>query len=681
MNEEQGSHETASSANRTWIIAGLILLAVAGLRTVTQGSTWLHLATGKFVSGDGIPRTASWSLTAGDESWIADTWLYDLILYKLWAIGPGAATLVHIALVVAAFILLLPTAIQYSRGIAPALGLMLCTWLMLPAFEISPRIFSLIFPALFLAVLTKQRPAGAFWLTLLVGQVLWTNIHGSFWVGPLLCAAFALQACRVKSGPYSVKQLLTATGLTALVTLANPYGPALLGHIATLTSAPGFASGMEWISPFHTHFGNSLLKNLTTAILVVGAIGLATYRQKLPLALTCIAIAAAASATMYGKGTIVSIFIPLMSLLTFPFICLSISAGTEVITRKLENSGLSERSLSTVGSGIAAIVFVVSTGMIFSNQYYRVIGSAAAFGLGVNSDTVPARAAEVIGHVSFPERAANLPIDGGYLAYQFPERKIFADQRPRVQDARFHDAFLLALRSPSKEAQDFWFEHDIEAIIINTLWRHKSRVEVDGEKRDVLQDGRLALAQLLGGGSWRLAYFDGTTAILVRNSTEQAAFFDAIAPERQAGLDAIQDAHTSYCEAIQSLLGAPVGTRLLGAGGTFFVLQRYREAYAALEPVVLNSPAFHNGWFMLGFSQLQLGEYKLAIRSLNQACDGNPKFALAWLWLSRASSKFAGNEAAAARAYQRAFELDPVAAKRFGNPMNPDAGTGSPPSP
>ena len=425
MNEEQGSHETASSANRTWIIAGLIVLAVAGLRTITQGATWLHLATGKFVSGNGIPRTASWSLTGGDESWIADTWLYDLILYKLWAVGPGAATFVHIALAVAAFILLLPTAIQYSRGIAPALGLMLCTWLILPTFEVSPRIFSLIFPALFLAVLTKQRPAWAFWLTLLVGQVLWTNIHGSFLVGPLLCAAFALQASRVKSGPYSVKQLLAATGLTALVTLANPYGPALHGHIATLTSAPGFAHGMEWISPFHTHFGDSLLKNLTTAILVVGAIGLATYRQKLPLALTCIAVAAA-STTMFSKGTIVSIVIPMMSLLTFPFICLSISAGTEVITRKLENSGLPERALSTVGSGIAAIVFIVSIGMIFSNQYYRVIGSAAAFGLGVNSDTVPSRAAEVIGHASFPERAANLPIDGGYLAYQFPDRKIFA---------------------------------------------------------------------------------------------------------------------------------------------------------------------------------------------------------------------------------------------------------------
>ncbi len=660
MNEEQGSHETTSSANRTWIIAGLIVLAVAGLRTITQGSTWLHLATGKFVSGNGIPRTASWSLTGGDESWIADTWLYDLILYKLWAVGPGAATFVHIALAVAAFILLLPTAIQYSRGVAPALGLMLCTWLILPTFEISPRIFSLIFPALFLAVLTKQRPAWAFWLTLLVGQVLWTNIHGSFLVGPLLCAAFALQVSRVKSGPYSVKQLLAATGLTALVTLANPYGPALHGHIATLTFAPGFAHGMEWISPFHTHFGNALLKNLTTAILVVGAIGLATYRQKLPLALTCIAIAAA-STTMFSKGTSVSIFIPMMSLLTFPFICLSISAGTEVITRKLENSGLPERALSMVGSGIASTVFVVSIGMIFSNQYYRVIGSAAAFGLGVNSDTVPSRAAEVIGHVSFPERAANLPIDGGYLAYQFPARKIFADQRPRGHDADFYAGLGNALASSSEQAQKFWLEHDVDAIILNT----------------VHYGGSSALVPLLSAGPWRLLYFDGTTAILVRNKPEYAAILGDVSI-RQAGLDAIEEAHISYRESIRSPIGAPINARLVGAGTAFFLLQQYREAYAALEPVVLNAPAFDSGWYMLGVSQLKTGMDERAVSSLEQACDGQPKSVMAWLWLSQAYAN-AGKDSPAAVAFARASDLSPEEARKFGDPVG--AGTGLPPRP
>lgn len=660
MNDEQGSQETAGSTNRTWIIASLVILAVAGLRTITQGTTWLHLATGKFVSGNGIPRTSSWNLIGGDQPWIADTWLYDFILYKLWAVGPGAATLVHVLLVVGAFALLLPTALQFSRGIAPALGLLFCTWLILPALEVSPRIFVLIFPALFISVLAKQRPAGVFWVSLLLGQVLWTNIHGSFFVGPLICAAYALQYSRGIPGPYSAKQLLVATALTALVTLLNPYGPHLHVHLATLLSASGFGNSVDWISPFHSHFGNSLLKNLTLVVLVIGAIGLGTYRQKLPLALTCIAIGAAAFTTMVSKGALASIFIPQMALLTFPFICLSISAGIEVVTRALDNSGLSEGVLSAIGSSTAAILSLVTICMIFSNQYYRMIGSTAAFGLGVNPESVPSGAAAVIGHPSFPERAANLPMDGGYLAYTFPERKIFADPRPRAQDAEFYRGLLNALGSAENKAQNFWIEHEIDAVILNTLW----------------PGGSAALLRLLGTGPWSLVYFDGTSAILVRNKPEYAALLEN-ASIRQEGLDTIQEAYTTYQDEIRDLRGAPVSARLVGAGTSFFLLHQYREAYAALEPVVVNAPAFHEGWYMLGFSQLQLGEYKLAVHSLNQACDGNPKSVLAWGWLSRAS-KLAGNEVAAARAYQRVLDLDPKAAQRFGNPMDPDTGTGSP---
>jgi tetratricopeptide (TPR) repeat protein len=532
---------------------------------------------------------------------------------------------------------------------------------MLPALEVSPRTFSLIFPALFVAVLAKQRPAWVFWLCLMVGQVLWTNIHGSFLVGPLLCAAFALQASRVKSGPYSVKQLLSATGLTALVTLINPYGPALHVHVTSLISAPGFASGLDWISPFHTQFGNSLLKNLTTVILVVGAIGLGTYRQKLPLALTCMAIGAAAATTMVSKGALVSVFIPMMSLLIFPFICLSISAGADVIIRRLDNSGLSEGALSAIGSGTAAILFLVTICMLFSNQYYRAVGSAAAFGLGVDSDSIPSRAAEVIGHASFPERAANLPIDAGYLAYRFPERKIFADLRPRGQVANYYKDLLGALSSRSDEAQNFWLEHDIDAIILNTLW----------------YGGSSALAQLLSTEPWRLVYFDGTTAILVRNKPEYAALLENVAI-RQAGLEAIKEAHTSYREAIGSPRGAPINARLVGAGTTFFLLHQYREAYAALEPVVLNAPTFSSGWYMLGVSQLKTGEDTRAVSSLEQACDHQPESVMSWLWLSVAYAN-AGKDSPAAVAFSRASDLNPEEAREFGNPVG--VGTGSPPRP
>lgn len=661
MMNNKGEHRDAATPVRgTWIIGALVVLALAGIRTITLGSTWLHLATGKFISEHGIPRTASWSLTDGDRTWIAETWLYDWILHKLWAIGPGAVTIIHVLLVVAAFLLLLPQATTFARGIAPALGIFLGTWLLLPLMEVSPRIFCLIFPAIFIFLLSRQRSATVFWGSLVVAQIFWTNMHASFLIGPVLCAVFAFQAYRTDTSPYAVKQLIAATVVTALVTLINPYFHELHLHAATLYKAPGFMSNPEMISPFHAQFGNDFLKNLTPVVLVVGAIGLATYRRKLPAALTCIAVGAAA-VTAAAKGG--SAFAPTMTILTFPFLCLSISAGSEFLGDAVKKRGdVPESVHSAFGTALAAVLLVVTLGMVVTNQYYRSIGSAASFGLGVNHDTVPERAASVISHPSFPERAANLPLDGGYLAYTYPERKIFTDQRPRGHDMAFHRSFWTAISSSSKEAQAFWIDHDINAFILNTVWDRANA----------------ALIQLISSGIWSLVYLDGTTAILIRNTPEHATFFNAVAMEREAGLQTIQDTYTAYREKIQSTLGAPVNARLLGTGNTFFPLQRYREAFAALDPVVLNAPSYHKGWYMLGLCQLQLGKTDRAVSSLEQACDGDPDSATAWLWLSQAYAD-AGKNSSAAVAFSQALELNPEEAEKFGDPVGP--GTGSPSRP
>lgn len=182
----------SSMMDRIAVASGLVILALSGFRTVANTDFWLHLAAGQSLVMNGIPRFDTLSFTRPDETWVADTWLYDFLVQALWrAGGAPLTTLVHLAVMIAAFALLVPVSRPWSGPLGTAFGLLLGAWLLAPCFTLNPYQFCFIYAAVFIRVLAAAREGWQPWALLLPAQILWTNMHASFLLGPLLCGVFA----------------------------------------------------------------------------------------------------------------------------------------------------------------------------------------------------------------------------------------------------------------------------------------------------------------------------------------------------------------------------------------------------------------------------------------------------------------------------------------------------------
>ena len=178
-----------------FILLGLLVIMSMGIRTISNPDIWMHLATGRLIAESGIPHADVFSFTKAGDAWVASTWLYDRVIYTLWqATGPGFVTILHVASVLGAFLLLVPIARKWADDKSIGLALLVSASLLAPCFQIRPLLVGLFFSALYISMLDLNRKPWVAWAVLLPSQLLWTQIHGSFLLGPIICALFAVQA-------------------------------------------------------------------------------------------------------------------------------------------------------------------------------------------------------------------------------------------------------------------------------------------------------------------------------------------------------------------------------------------------------------------------------------------------------------------------------------------------------
>lgn len=642
-------------STRVWIILGLIISALVGIRTIAHSAFWIHLATGRTVLENGIPRTDSWSFALSDTTpWVTTTWLYDVILHLMWAGGPATVIGVHILLVTMALAIMSRLALPYATGPTIALGHMLASWLMFAVYDVGPHMFSLIFIGAYCGIMLLKIRTQVRWALLIVLQILWTNIHSSFLLGPLILLAFALPAIRMTTVPSDnlspeenePVSLFLALGLPLtclLATLANPYGLLLHRSISSmLFDTTSRLEIQEWISLYSLQFDSSFSKNMNTIALVVGAGGLITHRGKLPLALTMIAMCGATTQLLSH------IDFQIFALMAFPFFCLSLHSTGQFLCSLIKVPLANESRLRAhFHGGLAVLVMTISATMIISNQAYRMVGSDSHFGVGLSQDVIPAHIHDVLTHPDFPDKAYNLPSDGGYLAWVYPGHKIFMDQRPGLYPPDHYHTLVRALVGDAEAMATLQENWPADAIILNASW---------------VRSGS-AISKLVAQNQWGLAYFDGTTAVLLRNTPPYQDLLNDTVIQQQ-GIDVLAATTKRYRLAVSSLLGAPVNPRIVGAANVFYHLNQFEKAYAAYDLLLLNAPSMKSGWLHLGISQIQTKNPLPAMQSLKRALDANPENVLAMLWLSRAHSEV-GNAEKAAKIYEQAETLHPEIAAAF----------------
>jgi hypothetical protein len=228
-----------------------------GVKTLLSDcDTGWHIRTGEWiVANHGVPARDIFSFSRAGDPWYAWEWLSDVWFAWLNSHGGLAAVVLFSILLIAVTSMLL---FRLARRKSNAIVALVVTMVAAAASSIHwlarPHLFTLLFFVLFYGALERVRDGrtrvgGVPYLALLpAATILWTNLHGGFFVGILLIAFYGAGELlrmafsadgeeRGQAGRRAGRYLLCASACLA-ASLANPYFYRLHVHVWQYVSDP-----------------------------------------------------------------------------------------------------------------------------------------------------------------------------------------------------------------------------------------------------------------------------------------------------------------------------------------------------------------------------------------------------------------------------------------------------------
>jgi tetratricopeptide (TPR) repeat protein len=170
------------------------LIAFASVVEIKDLDLWLHMKMGEVIATTGqVPSQDILSVVVAGKPWINHEWLFQTVVYSVSTVfGLDGLLYMQAALVLLAFFLMLFWTYRSDRQlvILPLLFYVLQVYQM--RFTVRPDIFSVVFFILFLMILVTSMERRWSLFVLFFLQVLWGNMHGFFFWGPVLVAIFFL---------------------------------------------------------------------------------------------------------------------------------------------------------------------------------------------------------------------------------------------------------------------------------------------------------------------------------------------------------------------------------------------------------------------------------------------------------------------------------------------------------
>ena len=218
------------------------------------------------------------SFTAAGKPWLNQQWGAQILLSAMFkGLGWAGLALLHGLLVGLVFFFV------YSSCRARGAAARIAAWVALAAFAVAfenlslrPQLMGM---ALFTLTLwlgmTRERHPGRLFVIPLVVAV-WANIHGSFFLGPLVVGLLWLEDLHARS-PLAGRTVLVALA-SGVATLLNPFGPRVWSYVLDLSTNPAITGHVsEWQPPTIRGLGGVLF------FLSIGAVALLLARRQVHL--------------------------------------------------------------------------------------------------------------------------------------------------------------------------------------------------------------------------------------------------------------------------------------------------------------------------------------------------------------------------------------------------------------
>ena len=555
-------------ADAALIVAVLGLATLLGAFPQKDFDIWFHLRTGDLIrQGRPIPAKDIYTYTAPDSRWIDLHWAFQVA--ASWAYARGGFRGLNLAkcAVTGLAVLVLLTARRRDWPVwAGVLAWLPALFLLGGRMYVRPETLTLLYLAIFLAVLSRweRRPKLAFILP--VVQAFWVNSQGLFVLGPIVLAMALIDAA-IAPGAWAEgrkgwwRTVGLATLLTASACLANPYflegalfplelaqtmnASVFNEHIDELTSIPRFVQLHGFaVLPLQIHFG---------------VIGLGVVSFLLPLAwrLRARETSVVVPKKLEAAGDVVESkpkpkarpksaadrepswrLRPFRILLFVAFTLLGLKAtrnshqfaavaGAVTAWNFGEWAGAVGRSRAKGrgrgrdgdgdGWGLAprAIAFgAVGAATLFvgTGAYYELAGEGRTIGLGEQPLWYPHAAAEFAGKPGMPLRMIGFHL--GYPAlyeyYHGPSHKVFADPRLEVIGPDLYKRYLDAQKRITEEEPGWasWLDDQGRPAIV----------------ADNASQSGIGATLMAGRDShWRCVWFDPVASVYLHEQDARSA--------------------------------------------------------------------------------------------------------------------------------------------------------------
>ena len=525
------SKQTANPAQRcfpsltdvAFVLPIVLLFAKLGGISFLLGDcdTGWHIRTGEWILQNGrIPDRDIFSFTKAGQPWFAWEWLWDAIfgwMHQRW--GLVAVVMVSLLAISTASALLYRMTRRKCPNVLIAFGV---TFLAIASSSIHwlarPHLFTILFLVVFYWLLERVRDGNVRLLWLLPPlTVLWTNLHGGFFVGIALTGAYAageLASWALDSRPevrraalQRSKPYLLATAGCFAASLINPYFYHLHVHIfGYLTEPYQFMQIQEFMPMSFSHPAAMFLEPLL--LLAVLAVAWNLYKKRFTYVL--LLAGGGHLALMSARN------IPLFGILAAPLAAEALGAVISSVAR-WDVAGWVKRSVAAFESYGAEVAEQDATGRIPVASVAAILlllwmvqlpGRPAALRVEFDAKVFPVKAVAALSGQR-PVRLFTGDQWGDYVIYRlFPSTKVFVDGRSDFYGAKFGRKFLEVMdgKYDWKGTLD---RYGIEAVLL----------PVDASLASTLKESR----------EWRPVYDDGV-AILFR-STDAGAAARAARPE------------------------------------------------------------------------------------------------------------------------------------------------------
>jgi hypothetical protein len=617
---------------------GLLVIALS-FTPITNNDLFLHLLTGRLVlERHAVPTVDDYSALARGRPYVAHEWLSAVLFRLIQAAGPGEGFDRLVLAKVGLSLLLAWLLLRAARhaGAWRAVALPCLAWVMcLAAARIQerPHLFAYVLLASFLVILARRsrrvragRTDRGVWLLPFL-QVLWTNLHGSFFLGPGLVGLAAAGAVldrllarpprrRAPAGPAREPWILAAvSGGLFLLCLVNPYGTKLLEFPFALTGSRFMEQIYEWLPPYAEAFRTTYMARFY----VVWALGsltawvLALRRpRRLPpgagFHLLVFVVFLALSLRMNRSVTD-------FALVTLPGTSLLFTALLARRPAAARGTAASPRLPSAAVPCGLAIVFVAAATWFFFAGYAYNSATVRRTGSGLGPD-IPVAAADYVARRHLAGACFNTYSAGAYLAWRFyPALRVGMDSRNDVYGEDLYADYQQALQAP--------------AALASMLGRiGASFIFIEWAEPGIAAAGRTVRAL---SPPWRPVYFDDRAVVYAAEQGERA---ELVQSDGYRTLDPMlfRPGQWSPEEAKQALAetarasesGDPLIARVMRIEALRTIgdregADREEEALVRLDP-----PLYHL-WILLGLSHLERGEGRAAAERLATALRLNPR--------------------------------------------------------